>query len=126
MYKYVSAILAIALILVSLAYAQETIYIPYHGENLAPAVQIDARGNTPNIALLVGSEVGTGIHSSATQDGGVGIWAVGINGAEALKVQGDADFFHGRILKDRTEGHRIKLYDPDTGDLMGSFEYSLE
>lgn len=99
------------------------VYLRPPEELTAPTVQIDA---IKNIGLLVYGGEHQAIFSSANKAGATSIWTVGINGANALKVQGPADFDDSRIIKDHAEGHRLKLYDVNTGELVMEFEYSFE
>lgn len=93
------------------------VYISSRGSQ-APAAQVDAVGG-PGIGLLAISGTGPAVWAGSATKGGTGLWAAGVNGATALHIQGP-------VYKAHEKGHRIKLYDPDTGKLIGEFEYSLE
>lgn len=88
------------------------------GNSSMPVVQIDALQSLGN-GLLAMTGKGTAIFAGATQVGGIGVRAVGVNGGIALYVQGP-------MVKPHEDRHLLKLYDPTTHALIASFEYSFE
>jgi hypothetical protein len=88
------------------------------GGSSSPVVQLDSTQGK-GVGLLAMSGTGPAVWAGAIKEGGVGVWAAGINGATALRVQ-------GRIVKFHEEKHLLKLYDVNTHELIGSFEFSFE
>jgi hypothetical protein len=84
----------------------------------APGVQIENRRGI-GIGQLIYSDIGVGLWSGALQEGGTGVWAVGGNGGTALRVQGP-------MLKPRTTGNVLELYDVNTGALLYTFEFAIK
>lgn len=118
-------ILSILILCASAASGQTPIYIPHHENTTAPAVQLDVKGDKLNLGLLITTEKGVGLFSAGLEEDSVGIWAVGNDGADALRVQGDAKFFDGSIEKEYTPGNILKIYDKDTGELLGEYEFEI-
>lgn len=88
------------------------------GNSNSPVVQLDST-QSRGMGLLSTSGAGPAVWAAAIKPGGVGVWAVGINGAAALHVQGN-------ITKPHEPRHLLKLYDAKTGELLYVFEYSFE
>jgi hypothetical protein len=114
---------AIFLLFASLAVAQPVQCQPdrtcvYISSNAtAAAVQLDNRDGN-GIGLLVYTNA-YGILTAALTAESTGIMATSANGGTALNV-------YGKMVKNRVPGNRIKLYDTNTGALVGEFEFQIE
>lgn len=64
------------------------------------------------------SYTGIGIDGSATSAEGTGVSAVNVFGGLAMYVEGAMEVNY-------TPGNLIKVYDPDTGKLLGVFEFEI-
>jgi hypothetical protein len=90
-------------------------------------VQLDRGASAEGgINFLSQVQKGVGVFASGSGSESTGVWAVGINGAVALKVQGVLDLSVGKISKPVSEDNILRVYDLVTGEEVGAFRFSFE